>query len=236
MAEPDVLGAPYTAETLHLRPDDEGEVVATLVRRPARAAHEQGRAARPRLRRLLLPDRAGGLLGRARLRLLRARPAQVRPLAAPAPDRQLRRRPARPTTRSSTSPSRIVTEDHDHVVLSAHSTGGLTVPLWLHDRGFAGCGRLPQRAVDRHARRRVHPADGAAGHPPARGALPDARDPARGQRRLRARACTGSTAASGTSTSTGSRSRPGRCTPGGSARSAPDRPASPVGSRSTPPS
>ena len=26
-------------------------------------------------------------------------------------------------------------EEHDHVVLSAHSTGGLTVPLWLHDRG-----------------------------------------------------------------------------------------------------
>jgi alpha-beta hydrolase superfamily lysophospholipase len=27
-----------------------------------------------------------------------------------------------------------VTEDHDHVVLSAHSTGGLTVPLWASDR------------------------------------------------------------------------------------------------------
>jgi len=32
-AVPDVLGAGWTARTLHLRPDDEGEVVATLVRR-----------------------------------------------------------------------------------------------------------------------------------------------------------------------------------------------------------
>ena len=31
----DVLGAPYTAETIGFPPDDEGPVVATLVRRPA---------------------------------------------------------------------------------------------------------------------------------------------------------------------------------------------------------
>ena len=38
----DVLGAPYTAETLELPDDEEGKVVATLVRRPARS----GRAGR----------------------------------------------------------------------------------------------------------------------------------------------------------------------------------------------
>ena len=38
----DVLGAPYTARTLPLRPDDEGEVVATLVSR--RAAPPTNRA------------------------------------------------------------------------------------------------------------------------------------------------------------------------------------------------
>ena len=38
----DVLGAPYTARTLPLRPDDEGEVVATLVSR--RAAQPTNRA------------------------------------------------------------------------------------------------------------------------------------------------------------------------------------------------
>ena len=32
----------------------------------------------------------------------------------------------------------VVAAGHDHVVMSAHSTGGLTVPLWLHDRRPAG--------------------------------------------------------------------------------------------------
>src|SRR5438552_1899038 len=31
----DILGAPYIARTLELKPDNEGEVVATLVHRPA---------------------------------------------------------------------------------------------------------------------------------------------------------------------------------------------------------
>ena len=34
-SDTDVLGEPYLAETLDLPPDDEGEVVATLVRRAA---------------------------------------------------------------------------------------------------------------------------------------------------------------------------------------------------------
>ena len=38
MTETDVLGAPYTRETLRLPDDDEGPVVATLVRRPAEGA------------------------------------------------------------------------------------------------------------------------------------------------------------------------------------------------------
>ena len=33
-----------------------------------------------------------------------------------------------------------VAATHDHVVYSAHSTGGLTVPLWLHDRGHRAAG------------------------------------------------------------------------------------------------
>ncbi len=40
MPETDLLGAPYTCETLQLRPDVEGEVVATLVHRPAETASE----------------------------------------------------------------------------------------------------------------------------------------------------------------------------------------------------
>ncbi len=38
----DVLGEPWTAETIHFPPDDEGRVVATLVSR--RAAQPTGRA------------------------------------------------------------------------------------------------------------------------------------------------------------------------------------------------
>lgn len=33
-----------------------------------------------------------------------------------------------------------VVREHDHVVLSAHSTGGLTVPLWASDRGLQVAG------------------------------------------------------------------------------------------------
>lgn len=33
-----------------------------------------------------------------------------------------------------------VMREHDHVVLSAHSTGGLTVPLWAVDRGIEAAG------------------------------------------------------------------------------------------------
>ena len=53
-------------------------------------------AARARVLRLLLPDADRGLLGGAGLRLLRARPAQVRPLAPAAPDPQLHHRPGPP--------------------------------------------------------------------------------------------------------------------------------------------
>ena len=41
----DVLGAPYEARTIELPDDDEGRVVATLVRR--RAPHPTRRARRP---------------------------------------------------------------------------------------------------------------------------------------------------------------------------------------------
>ena len=76
------------------------------------------------------------VLGRAWLRLLRPRPAQVRPLAP--------RRTSRPTSsptcattspsstrRGSGSPSATATTTS---WLSAHSTGGLTVPLWADPR------------------------------------------------------------------------------------------------------
>ena len=37
----DVLGAPFSAQTLPLRPDDEGPVVATLIRRTPIGRHRR---------------------------------------------------------------------------------------------------------------------------------------------------------------------------------------------------
>jgi alpha-beta hydrolase superfamily lysophospholipase len=135
----DVLGAPYTAETLHLRPDSEGEVVATLVHRPApepttRAVlHVHGFADYffhtafadfwvgqgydfyaldlRKYGRSLLPHQTANY---------------VADLGSYYEELDLAR--AR------------VAAGHDHVVFSAHSTGGLTVPLWLHDRGLPAAG------------------------------------------------------------------------------------------------
>ncbi len=131
----DVLGEPYLAETLPLPPDDEGDVVATLVRRTAAGPDHQGSAAPARLRRLLLPDRVCRLVDRARLRLLRARPAQVRPLAAPhqTPNYVTDLRDYYPEIDAAWQ--RVIERDgHTDVVLSAHSTGGLVVGLWADDR------------------------------------------------------------------------------------------------------
>jgi len=145
MAEPDVsvvtdvLGAPYTAETLHLRPDDEGEVVATLVRRPAdrrttkAVLHVHGFA--DYFFQTGLADfwveRGYDFFALDLRKYGRSlRPHQTANYVADLGTyyEELDLAIAR------------VTVEHDHVVLSAHSTGGLTVPLWLHDRGFPAAG------------------------------------------------------------------------------------------------
>jgi alpha-beta hydrolase superfamily lysophospholipase len=135
----DVLGAPYTSETLRLRPDSEGEVVATLVHRPAAepttkaVLHVHGFADYffqtgfadfwvehgydfyaldlRKYGRSLLPHQTANY---------------VSDLGAYYEELDLAR--AR------------VAANHDHLVFSAHSTGGLTVPLWLHDRGLPAAG------------------------------------------------------------------------------------------------
>ena len=96
----DVLGPDYQVRTLELRPDDEGDVVASLVRYAPpthRAAAPVARdPLRARLVRLLLPDGPRRVLARPRRRVLRPRPAQVRPQPAPGPD-------ARATSTTSTT-------------------------------------------------------------------------------------------------------------------------------------
>src|SRR3954454_13347175 len=125
----DVLGAPYTARTLLLRPDDEGAVVATLVSR---------RAPRPTNRAVLhvhgfadyffqtvaadwwvergYDFYALDLRKYGRSILPHQTPNYVTDLAHYHPELDL-------------AWDRL-TSGHRHIVLSGHSTGGLVVPLW----------------------------------------------------------------------------------------------------------
>jgi alpha-beta hydrolase superfamily lysophospholipase len=131
--EVDVLGSPYTCETLRLEPDDEGEVVASLVHRPAQVPtrkavlHVHGfcdyffqtRAAD------FWTDRCYDFYALD----LRKYGRSLRPHQTPNYVADLRSY----YEELDLAYARIA-RDHDEVVLSAHSTGGLTVPLWLHDR------------------------------------------------------------------------------------------------------
>jgi alpha-beta hydrolase superfamily lysophospholipase len=129
----DVLGPPYTSRTFTLRPDHEGEVVATLVRRAApeptgRAVlHVHGFA--DYFFQTVAADfwvehgydfHALDLRKYGRSLREHQTPNYVADLASYYEELDLALEEVR--------------RDHDHVVVSAHSTGGLTVPLWLHDR------------------------------------------------------------------------------------------------------
>ena len=106
--------------------------------------------------------------------------------------------------------------------LSAHSTGGLTLPLWA-ERAAARAARrhgaqLALARPGREHRRCASPA--RRGARPGRAAPADARDPAARSPASTRAACTATTRASGTSTSPGSRSSRSRSTPAGCGRSA----------------
>src|SRR5690349_23713152 len=131
----DVLGAPWTAETIHFPPDDEGPVVATLVRHPA---------ASPTRRAVLHVHGFADYFfqveyaawwvargydfyavdlrkcGRSLL------PHQSAHFASDLTDYY---------PELDAAWHRITQRDgHDHVALSAHSTGGLTSSLWADTR------------------------------------------------------------------------------------------------------
>ncbi len=137
----DVLGKPYYAETIELEDDAEGEVVATLVRRRGRS--------------------------RSRKAVLHVHGFADYFFQTPAADFWLSRgydfyaldlRKYGRSLRPHQTPNfvtdlddyyeeldeahrRITARDgHDHVLLSGHSTGGLVVPLWLHDNGASAAG------------------------------------------------------------------------------------------------
>ncbi len=133
--ETDVLGAPYTSETIRFPPDDEGPVVATLVHRPAgtptakAVLHVHGFADYFFQTEYAEWWNARGydfyaIDLRKYGRSLREHqtPNYVADLAEYFPD-------------LDSAWHRITARDgHDHVVTTAHSTGGLTLPLWADER------------------------------------------------------------------------------------------------------
>ncbi|UDY25143.1 alpha/beta fold hydrolase [Nocardioides sp. Kera G14] len=141
--ETDRLGPPYTAETLTLTPDDEGDVIATLVKRPAKTTKT---------------TKAAGASTKAVLHIhgfsdyffqkefaewwtnkgydfyaldLRKYGRSLLPHQTPAYVTDLQTY----YEEIDQAWERIVDRDgHTEVVVTAHSTGGLTMPLWAHDR------------------------------------------------------------------------------------------------------
>ncbi len=132
---PDVLGEPYLAETIALPPDEEGPVVATLVVR---------RAEQPTGRAVLhvhgfcdyffqteyaewWNDRGYDFYALD----LRKYGRSLRPHQTPNYVTDLRQH----FPELDAALHRVVERDgHDHVVISAHSTGGLIASLWANER------------------------------------------------------------------------------------------------------
>ncbi len=135
----DVLGAPYSSETLALRPDEEGEVVATLVHRPADAPTRKAVLHLHGFCDYFFQTGAADFWVRNGYDFyaldLRKYGRSLRPHQTPNYVDDL-----------STYYEELdlafarISQEHDHLVFSAHSTGGLTLPLWLHDRRHSAAG------------------------------------------------------------------------------------------------
>ncbi len=136
-AVPDILGAPYTAETLELPDDDEGQVVATLVHRAA--ARRTDRAV------LHVHGFADYFFQTAYADWWTERGYDFYALDLRKYGRSIRphQTPNYVTDLAHYHPELDlawdrVTSGHEHVVLSGHSTGGLVVPLWADARRLEG--------------------------------------------------------------------------------------------------
>lgn len=137
-AEVDVLGEPYYAETIALEPDDEGPVQATLVHRAAQAGgpdsdravlHVHGFA--DYFFQVAIADYWISRGYDFYALDLRKYGRSLRPHQTPGFVTDL----ADYYAELDEAYARIALRDkHPHLILSAHSTGGLVLPLWLHDR------------------------------------------------------------------------------------------------------
>lgn len=134
-ATTDVLGRPYRAETIDLPDDAEGPVVATLVRKPTRK--RAGRAV------LHVHGFADYFFHREYAEWWTARGYTFYGLDLRKYGRSIREHqtPNFVNDLADYYPEidaawqRITERDkHTSVAISAHSTGGLTLPLWAHDR------------------------------------------------------------------------------------------------------
>jgi alpha-beta hydrolase superfamily lysophospholipase len=132
---PDVLGAPYTLETIPLGRDAEGEVVASLVRRPAE--RPTGRAV------LHVHGFADYFFHTEYAEWWTSRGYDFYAVDLRKYGRSLREHHTPNYVEDlrdyfvdlDEAWARVTGRDgHSHVVATAHSTGGLTLPLWAHDR------------------------------------------------------------------------------------------------------
>lgn len=217
----DVLGRPYYAETIDLGTDDEGAVVATLVRRSAKPRGKSARAV------LHIHGFADYFFQTPVADFWTSRGYDFYALDLRKYGRSLQPHQTPNFTTDlmvyyeelDQAYDRIMTRDrHDQILISAHSTGGLVAPLWLHDTGRAVTGVVLNspwldlqgslllrtagtKAIDQVGARRPYQA------------IP------RTVSGLYAKSLHSDHAGSGTSTPTGNRSSPSRCTRVGCERS-----------------
>jgi alpha-beta hydrolase superfamily lysophospholipase len=130
----DVLGRPYYSETLRLEPDDEGEVVATLVRRRGRSRSTKAVLHVHGFADYFFQTPAADHWVRRGYDFyaldLRKYGRSLRPHQTPNFTTDL----AAYYEELDEAFRRITVRDgHDHVLVSAHSTGGLVTPLWVQD-------------------------------------------------------------------------------------------------------
>jgi len=144
---PDILGDGYEALTLALPADDEGEVVATLVRHPAGP---------PTRRAVLYVHGFSDYFHQVELAEFHAaRGEDFYAIDLRKYGRSLRphQTPARMADVADYYPELdaalefITADGHDDVVVNAHSTGGLITVLWLQQRRDPGGDGPPVRAV-----------------------------------------------------------------------------------------
>jgi len=137
--ETDVLGPPYTSTTLALTPDEEGEVYATLVHRPAEGVSASSTDGKRAV--LHVHGFADYFFHTEYAEWWAARGYDFYALDLRKYGRSIREHhtPNFVTDLEEyfeelDAAWSFVRESSDRVILSAHSTGGLVVPLWADDR------------------------------------------------------------------------------------------------------